>query len=32
MHKVVAIVKKRLLVKVVMDFIEVLGTLNQDFL
>jgi hypothetical protein len=32
MHKVVAIVKKSLLVKVVMDFLEGLGTLNQGFL
>jgi hypothetical protein len=32
MHKVVAIVRKSLLVKVVMDFLEGLGTLNQGFL
>jgi hypothetical protein len=32
MHKVVAIVKKSLLVKVVMDFLEGLVTLNQGFL
>jgi hypothetical protein len=32
MHKVVAIVKKSLLAKVVMDFLEGLRTLNRGFL